>query len=97
MCIICIELEKGSLLWHEARRNLREMKATISEGHLTEVEHKITKAELEDVMVNLTSDEIVRFLKTTCPDYQNLVVTPDERDPYAVNISFELITYSIVD
>ena len=37
MCIICIELEKGSLMPWEAARNLKEMSETLDSEHVEEV------------------------------------------------------------
>ena len=43
MCIICVQLEKDKLTAHEAYRNLSEMKETMSEEHVLEVEEGIYK------------------------------------------------------
>ena len=37
MCIICVELQKGSLLPWEAARNLKEMSPTMDADHVEEV------------------------------------------------------------
>ena len=45
MCIICIDLAKGTLTGPEARRALGEMRSKIDRGHLSEVQTKIAEAE----------------------------------------------------
>ncbi len=43
MCIICVQLESDKLTAHEAYRNLSEMKESMSEEHILEVEEEIYK------------------------------------------------------
>jgi hypothetical protein len=45
MCLLCIELAKSKMTALEARRVLREMRSTLDEAHLAEVEAKIEAAE----------------------------------------------------
>jgi hypothetical protein len=45
MCIICIDLAKGTLTGPEARRALGEMRGKLDRQHLTEVQGKIDEAE----------------------------------------------------
>ena len=48
MCIICIELEKGSLMPWEANRNLKEMSEVLDDEHIKEVEELIQLVQLEE-------------------------------------------------
>lgn len=45
MCLICIELAKNAMTPAEGRRALGEMRVTLDEEHLAEVEHKLAEAE----------------------------------------------------
>ena len=45
MCIICVDIAKGTLTTKEARRALGEMAATLDKQHIAEVEKKLTEAE----------------------------------------------------
>lgn len=45
MCLICEELKKSTMNPWEARRNLREVKETLSEEHLKEVEDYLDELE----------------------------------------------------
>ena len=47
MCIICLDLARGTLRPNEARRALREMRAALPPGHAEEVEQKVEEAELQ--------------------------------------------------
>ena len=38
MCIICVDVQKGKLKLNEAWRNLGEMRSTLPEEHIEEVE-----------------------------------------------------------
>lgn len=49
MCLICVTLNNGSLTLNEARRNLGEMRSTISEEHITEVEALIEEKQQEEL------------------------------------------------
>jgi polyhydroxyalkanoate synthesis regulator phasin len=44
MCIICIDLDRGALNANEARRALSEMRTTLPEEHVRQVEEKIDDA-----------------------------------------------------
>jgi len=48
MCIICIELEKGSLMPWEANRNLKEMSEVLGDEHIKEVKELIQLVQLEE-------------------------------------------------
>ena len=48
MCIICIELEKGSLMPWEANRNLKEMSKVLDDEHIEEVKELIQLVQLEE-------------------------------------------------
>jgi len=48
MCIICIELEKGSLMPWEANRNLKEMSEVLDDEHIEEVKELIQLVQLEE-------------------------------------------------
>jgi hypothetical protein len=41
MCLICTSLDKNTITFEEAWRNLREIKPTITEEHLKEVQNRI--------------------------------------------------------
>ncbi len=43
MCIICVQIESNKLTAHEAYRNLSEMKESMTEEHVLEVEEEIYK------------------------------------------------------
>jgi hypothetical protein len=45
MCLICIDFDRGSLKLREAKRALGEMRATLDQQHLKEVERKLAEAE----------------------------------------------------
>jgi hypothetical protein len=45
MCLICIDLQRGAMKLHEARRALGEMRASLSPQHLQEVEELIEEAD----------------------------------------------------
>ena len=45
MCLICIDFDRGSLKLREAKRALGEMRATLDQQHLKEVEQKLAEAE----------------------------------------------------
>lgn len=45
MCIICIDLAKGTLTGPEARRALGEMRVKLDREHVAEVQTKIAEAE----------------------------------------------------
>tara|TARA_Y100001973_G_C5182834_1_gene325946 strand:- start:1192 stop:1383 length:192 start_codon:yes stop_codon:yes gene_type:complete len=38
MCIICVEVQKGKLKLDEAWRNLGEMRSSLEENHVEEIE-----------------------------------------------------------
>lgn len=48
MCIICVDFQRGALRAHEARRALREMRDTLSEEHVREIEETLDDAEQND-------------------------------------------------
>ena len=52
MCIICLDLEKGSLTPWEAKRNLSEMAEKIGQEHAIEVENKISEAIYNEINLN---------------------------------------------
>jgi len=57
MCIICVELAAGRLTAYEARRNVREMGASIPEEHRKDVLKAIwEKEEEEDAELYYGSD-----------------------------------------
>ncbi len=45
MCLICIDFDRGSLKLREAKRALGEMRASLDQKHLKEVEQKLAEAE----------------------------------------------------
>lgn len=45
MCIICIDLAKGTLTTKDARRHLGEMQTKLGKDHSAEVREKIEQAE----------------------------------------------------
>ncbi|MDF3065800.1 MAG: hypothetical protein K0R38_1401 [Polyangiaceae bacterium] len=45
MCLICIDFDRGSLKLREAKRALGEMRTTLDQQHLKEVEQKLADAE----------------------------------------------------
>ncbi|MBA3542816.1 MAG: hypothetical protein H0T79_24575 [Deltaproteobacteria bacterium] len=45
MCIICIDLAKGTLKAAEARRALGEMHTSLDKAHVKELEAKLEEAE----------------------------------------------------
>ena len=45
MCIICLDFERGALRPQEARRALREMRASLDATHAKEIEKKLDEAE----------------------------------------------------
>jgi hypothetical protein len=45
MCMICIDLDRGTLRPNEARRALSEMRAALPPGHAEDVEQKVEEAE----------------------------------------------------
>ncbi|HEX4419009.1 MAG TPA: hypothetical protein VH165_13955 [Kofleriaceae bacterium] len=45
MCIICIDLAKGTLSGPEARRHLDEMRGKLGREHAAEVQAKIDEAD----------------------------------------------------
>ncbi len=45
MCLICIDFDRGSLKLREAKRALGEMRASLDQQHLREVEQKLAEAE----------------------------------------------------
>jgi len=47
MCIICVDFQRGALRPHEARRALREMRETLSEEHVRELEETLRKHEAD--------------------------------------------------
>lgn len=52
MCIICVELQKGTLTPWEAKRNLGEMVEKIGQEHAIEVENTISDAILKEINFN---------------------------------------------
>jgi len=50
MCIICVDLTKDKLTYKEARRNLREVGATIEPEHRMEVLKLIWKKEDDELL-----------------------------------------------
>ena len=46
MCIICVELAKAMTV-DEARRALREMRDSLDDAHVAEIETKLVEAEAE--------------------------------------------------
>jgi hypothetical protein len=48
MCLICIDFDRGALKLREARRALGEMRSTLDDMHLQEVERKLDEAEREE-------------------------------------------------
>ena len=49
MCIICIDIEREALTLKEARRNFGEMSESLG-YHAEEVEEKLTKMEIEELL-----------------------------------------------
>ena len=45
MCIICIDFDRGALNLNEARRALGEMRQSLDQAHVKEVEEKLDRAE----------------------------------------------------
>ncbi len=45
MCLICIDFDRGALNPREARRALGEMRASLDETHIKEIEQKLDEAE----------------------------------------------------
>jgi hypothetical protein len=45
MCIICLDFNRGALRPIEARRALREMRESLPEEHVRELERKLAEAE----------------------------------------------------
>lgn len=44
MCLICVEFQKGKMTIDEGWKNLSEMRETIEEEHITEVEEMLWDA-----------------------------------------------------
>tara|TARA_R110002074_G_scaffold201709_1_gene369604 strand:- start:313 stop:522 length:210 start_codon:yes stop_codon:yes gene_type:complete len=57
MCLICVELTKDKLTSNEARRNLGEMRASLTKEHVHEVLNLIWKKEDEEENANLPPSE----------------------------------------
>lgn len=45
MCIICVDIAKGTMTTKEARRALGEMAVTLDKSHVAEVEQKLREAD----------------------------------------------------
>ena len=48
MCIICIDMQKGTLTFSEARRNFAEMEAGMDADHREEVREKLAEKTIYD-------------------------------------------------
>jgi hypothetical protein len=48
MCLICVELAKNTMTVIEARKNLGEIKSTISREHILEVYQMISDKEMRE-------------------------------------------------
>ena len=53
MCLICVHFEQEKLTTREAWGNLAEMRDSLDEKHIEEVENMIIDAEAENIKVDL--------------------------------------------
>ena len=60
MCIICVELEKNTLLPWEATRNFSEISGSIPKEHHEEVKIKINEAFQYEAAMELLKSETIR-------------------------------------
>ncbi len=52
MCIICIDLAKGTLTGPEAQRHLGEMRGKLGSEHAAEVQSKIDQATIDQATID---------------------------------------------
>jgi hypothetical protein len=55
MCIVCIDIERGTLTLREARRNFGEMSESLGD-HVKEVEEILSKLEIEELLKKFLED-----------------------------------------